>query len=114
MPPLGHFSLIRFERLRAAGKRGTLGPSSRYLLGVVQDAHEEERAMVVSAFSAWRSSALLLPAVALAQAPPTTKPPVAPKAEQLDPNACAQADTPTHRREGRRGRRSRSRTRAAI
>lgn len=39
-------------------------------------------------------SAILLSTAALAQAPPTTKPPVAPKAEQLDRNACAQTDTP--------------------
>ena len=39
--------------------------------------------------------ALLLPSLLLAQAPPTTKAPVAPKAERLDPNACAQSDTPT-------------------
>src|SRR5437016_8910264 len=38
---------------------------------------------------------LLLPAVALAQAPPANKAPVAPKSEQLDPNACAQPDTQT-------------------
>ncbi len=40
-------------------------------------------------------SALLLPAVSLAQAPPQTKTPVAPKAEQLDPDACTHSDTPT-------------------
>ena len=40
-------------------------------------------------------SALLLPAVALAQAPPQTKTPVAPKAEQLDPDSCIHLDTPT-------------------
>ena len=44
-------------------------------------------------------SALLLPAVtlgqALAQAPPPTKTPVAPKVEQLDPDACAHSDTQT-------------------
>jgi hypothetical protein len=40
-------------------------------------------------------SAILLSTAALAQAPPTTKPPVAPKAEQLDRNACAQTDTPS-------------------
>ncbi len=40
-------------------------------------------------------SALLLPAVALAQAPPQTKTPVAPKTEQLEPDACAQSDTQT-------------------
>ena len=39
-------------------------------------------------------AALLLPAVAVAQAPPASKTPVAPKAEQLDPNACAHSDTP--------------------
>ena len=37
----------------------------------------------------------LLPVAALAQAPPQTKTPISPKAEQLDPNACAHADTPT-------------------
>lgn len=40
-------------------------------------------------------SALLLPALAVAQAPPPTKAPVAPKTEQLDPNACAHSDTLT-------------------
>ena len=40
-------------------------------------------------------SALLLPAMALAQAPPPTKTPVAPKVEQLDPDACAHSDTQT-------------------
>jgi hypothetical protein len=40
-------------------------------------------------------SAILLSTAALAQAPPTTKPPVAPMAEQLDRNACAQTDTPS-------------------
>ena len=38
-------------------------------------------------------SALLLPSLATAQAPPATKEPVAPKADQLDPNACARSDT---------------------
>jgi hypothetical protein len=39
-------------------------------------------------------SALLLPsAMTLAQAPPQTKTPVAPKVEQLDPSACAHSDT---------------------
>jgi hypothetical protein len=37
-------------------------------------------------------SALLLPSLATAQAPPPTKAPVAPKADQLDPNACAKSD----------------------
>lgn len=36
---------------------------------------------------------LLLPAVAIAQSPPKSDPPVAPKAEQLDSNNCADADT---------------------
>jgi hypothetical protein len=40
-------------------------------------------------------SVALLPALAVAQAPPQTKAPVAPKAEQLDPNACAHSDTQT-------------------
>jgi hypothetical protein len=38
-------------------------------------------------------STLLLPSLAAAQAPPPTKSPVAPKADQIDPNACAQSDT---------------------
>ncbi|HSJ40454.1 MAG TPA: hypothetical protein VK955_05305, partial [Xanthobacteraceae bacterium] len=46
-------------------------------------------------------SALLLPSLATAQAPPATKEPVAPKADQLDPNACARPDTQTT--EGRGG-----------
>jgi hypothetical protein len=41
------------------------------------------------------TSAILLSTAAMAQAPPTTKPPIAPKAEQFDPNACAQTDTPS-------------------
>ena len=40
-------------------------------------------------------SALLLPSLAAAQAPPPTKAPVAPNADQLDPNRCARPDTPT-------------------
>ena len=36
--------------------------------------------------------ALLLPAGVVAQAPPSTKTPVAPKAEQMDPK-CAESDT---------------------
>jgi len=39
--------------------------------------------------------AALLPAMAAAQAPPTTKAPIAPKAEQLNPNRCAHSDTQT-------------------
>ena len=39
--------------------------------------------------------AVLVPAVALAQAPPATKAPVAPMTEQLDPKACAPSDTPS-------------------
>jgi len=35
------------------------------------------------------AAAILHPALAGAQAPPSSKPPVAPKAEQLDPKACA-------------------------
>ena len=38
-------------------------------------------------------SALLLPALAAAQAPPAATPPIAPKTEQLDPKACAPSDT---------------------
>ena len=34
-------------------------------------------------------AALAMPALAAAQAPPETKVPIAPKTEQLDPNACA-------------------------
>jgi hypothetical protein len=37
--------------------------------------------------------AFLLPAMAAAQAPPSTTPPIAPKTEQLDPKACAPSDT---------------------
>lgn len=37
----------------------------------------------------------LLPSVAIAQAPPPTKVPVAPRVDQLDPNACARSDTQT-------------------
>jgi hypothetical protein len=40
-------------------------------------------------------SALLLPMIALAQAPPQSKQSVTPKTEQLDPNACANSDTQT-------------------
>ncbi|MFN3657237.1 MAG: hypothetical protein ACK4UO_08290 [Pseudolabrys sp.] len=35
----------------------------------------------------------LVPAVAAAQAPPATKPPVAPKVERLSPDVCAEHDT---------------------
>lgn len=38
-------------------------------------------------------AALLLPTIALAQAPPATAPQIAPKTEQLDPKACAGSDT---------------------
>jgi len=38
-------------------------------------------------------SALLLPSLATAQAPPPTKTPIVPKADQIDPNACARSDT---------------------
>ena len=34
------------------------------------------------------AAAILMPALAAAQAPPKADPPVAPKTEQLDPNAC--------------------------
>jgi hypothetical protein len=44
-------------------------------------------------FFALVTSALLLPSLATAQAPPPTKAPVAPKADQLDPNSCAKSDT---------------------
>jgi hypothetical protein len=37
--------------------------------------------------------ALLLPAAAVAQAPPPAKTPIAPRAEQLDSSACAPSDT---------------------
>ena len=40
-------------------------------------------------------SALMLPSLAAAQAPPLSKVPVAPKADQLDPKACAPSDTQT-------------------
>ena len=39
--------------------------------------------------------ALQLPMVAFGQAPLKTSPPVAPKAEQLDPKACARSDRQT-------------------
>src|SRR4029079_3986592 len=45
-------------------------------------------------------SVFLLPAVAMAQAPPPTKVPVAPKSEQLDTRACAHSDTQTTIRQG--------------
>jgi len=35
------------------------------------------------------AAAILMPAVAAAQAPPQTQTPVAPKTEQLDPKACS-------------------------
>ena len=35
------------------------------------------------------AAAILTPALAAAQAPPKASPPIAPKTEQLDPNACA-------------------------
>ena len=38
-------------------------------------------------------STLMLPAIAIAQAPPSTKTPVSPKTEQLD--ACSHSDTQT-------------------
>ena len=41
------------------------------------------------------SIAILLPAIAAAQAPPKPSTPIAPKAEQLDPKACAASDTQT-------------------
>jgi hypothetical protein len=40
-------------------------------------------------------SAALLPALAFAQAPPQNQVPVAPKTEQVAPNACAHSDTQT-------------------
>jgi hypothetical protein len=36
------------------------------------------------------AAAILTPSISAAQAPPTSKTPVAPKTEQLDPKACAQ------------------------
>jgi len=36
------------------------------------------------------AAAILAPAVAVAQAPPQAKQPIAPKTEQLDPKACGQ------------------------
>lgn len=39
------------------------------------------------------SAALVVPALAAAQAPPETKAPIAPKTERLDPNACANRAT---------------------
>ena len=35
------------------------------------------------------AAAMLMPAIAAAQAPPQTKTPIAPQTEQLDPKACA-------------------------
>jgi hypothetical protein len=43
--------------------------------------------------------ALLLPAVAVAQTPPSTKTPVAPKTEQIDPK-CAESGAQTTVGEG--------------
>ena len=40
-------------------------------------------------------AALLMPSIVAAQAPPLTKAPVAPKADQVNPNACAHSDTLT-------------------
>lgn len=40
-----------------------------------------------SVAAAW-TVVLLMPAIVAAQSPPTPKTPVAPKVEQLDPNAC--------------------------
>ena len=40
-------------------------------------------------------AALLMPSIVAAQARPPTKAPVAPKADQLDSNACAHPDTQT-------------------
>src|SRR5262249_18465069 len=54
-----------------------------------------ERAMAREICFVLAMSALLLPSLAIAQAPPPTKTPVAPKADQIDPNACAHSDTPT-------------------
>jgi hypothetical protein len=39
------------------------------------------------------SAIVMAPTIAVAQAPPATKPPIAPKTEQLDPKACAPSDT---------------------
>jgi hypothetical protein len=39
------------------------------------------------------AATILAPAIVLAQAPPQTKPPIAPKTEQLEPRACANSDT---------------------
>jgi len=39
------------------------------------------------------AATILTPVLAAAQAPPTQKTPVAPKTEQLDPNACGASDT---------------------
>ena len=41
------------------------------------------------------TAAFLSPAIALAQAPPKTTPPIAPKTEQLESRACANSDTRT-------------------
>jgi len=39
------------------------------------------------------SAVVLMPAIAAAQAPPAATPPIAPKTEQLDPQACGPSDT---------------------
>jgi hypothetical protein len=49
----------------------------------------------ISLFVLVMSVLLLLPSLAAAQAPSPTRAPVAPKADQLDPNKCARPDTPT-------------------
>src|SRR5262245_7033195 len=68
--------------------------SSCYLFGGVH-APKRERAMVCGRNLALTIAVLLAPALAVAQAPPATKGPVAPMTEQLDPRACAHSDTPT-------------------
>src|SRR5262249_33887328 len=68
--------------------------SSCYLFGGVH-APKRERAMFCGRNLALTIAVLLAPALAVAQAPPATKGPVAPMTEQLDPRACAHSDTPT-------------------
>src|SRR5262249_1116821 len=68
--------------------------SSCYRFGGVH-APKRERAMVCGRNLALTIAVLLAPALAVAQAPPATKGPVAPMTEQLDPRACAHSDTPT-------------------
>ncbi len=59
----------------------------------MQDKVQDQARFFVLFAAATLAGALLLPLAAVAQAPPATKPPVAPKTEQRDPAACAGSDT---------------------